>query len=1154
MSFRYAGRARIMSFPPKRQRTSAIGMLCCAGLLLSIVFLAGTLSAQTPQELEQGFLHPPESARPWVYWFWLNGNITREGITADLEAMQRVGIGGVLIMEVDQGAPVGPVDFMDSKWRELFKHVVSESQRLGLEVNMNNDAGWNGSGGPWIKPDESMQKVVWSETNAEGPRRFEGALSPPPTTAGFYRDIAVLAFPETGPYRIENINVKAGFQVGTAGPAAEKLPAPDAVIDRARMVDLTSRMDKQGQLAWDVPAGKWTIVRFGHTSTGAVNAPAPLTGRGLECDKLSREGIEANFAGMMAKLIADVGPAAGKTLVTTHIDSWENGPQNWTARMRDEFQKRRGYDLLPYLPAMMGRVVDSLDMSERFLWDLRQTISDLIIENYAGHMRELASRHGLKLSIEAYVAPCDELTYAGRADEPMAEFWMGGGMQETCKEMASAAHTYGKPILGAEAFTAGGDEKWLHHPGSIKSLGDRAFCAGVNRFVFHRYAMQPWAGGQVRLPHSGPEGASGTNEPVPLRPGMTMGPWGLHYERTNTWWEDSGAWHQYLARCQFLLRQGLFVADLCYLQPEAAPQGYYGHPQTAYDFDNCNAEVVLTRMSVKDGRLVLPDGMSYRLLVLPDCKTMTPALLGKITDLVRAGATIVGPRPLKSPSLVGYPACDEQVKRIAGELWGDGDGTAVKEHRLGKGRVFWGPDPQQILTKEGVPPDFASQPHLNYIHRTLGETDIYFVANPEPLNVQAVCSFRVTGKRPELWWPETGRIEMAAVYQPKNGITNVSLQFPPSGSVFVLFRNSDKGFDPIVEVSRDGRPILSTTLSIPKIIIEKAVYGVLNDPQRTREVRAKVQQLLDRGETNIHVARLAEGDDPASGIVKTLVVDYTFDGQHRQTRGTDPETVRLASPEPGERLIELRRDQAGEVVVEAWQPGQYKMQTFSGRTMVAVVPALPAPLKIAGSWEVRFAPGGGAPPQITLDHLISWSEHPDPAIRYFSGAAIYRNTFELPSEFIAKGSSTTQDRRLYLDLGKVEVITALKMNGRELGVLWKPPYSADVTDFLRPGENTIEARVVNLWPNRMIGDEQLPEDSERNENGTLKAWPKWLQASTPGPTGRLSFTSWRLWKKNDNLLPSGLLGPVQITAVARSQVKPSLAARARVVDDPTLNR
>jgi hypothetical protein len=1162
--------------------------------------------------LVQGFVQPPDSARPWVYWFWLNGNITREGIMADLEAMRRVGIGGVLIMEVDQGAPVGNVGFMSPKWRELFRHVVAEAGRLGLEVNMNNDAGWNGSGGPWIKPEQSMQKVVWSETAATGPKPLEAVLPKPQAVTGYYRDIAVLAFPTPGDFRIDNIEVKAAYKQGYPGPAASKeLPAA-MVIDRSKIVDLTSRMDERGRLAWDAPPGKWTILRFGHTSTGVENAPAPASGRGLECDKLSKEGVEANFNGMMQKLIADAGPAAGKALAATHVDSWENGSQNWTARMRAEFQARRGYDLLPYLPAMTGRVVTGLEISERFLWDLRRTISELVVENYAGHLRDLAHQRGLRFTIEAYGSPCDHLPYAGQCDEPMGEFWVGGGALNTCKGMASAAHIYGKPIVGAEAFTAADQERWRDHPATIKALGDQAFCEGINRFVFHRYALQPWLDrpdekGTGPICRNGPEGASHKLDLSPFRPGMTMGPWGTHYERTQTWWELTPAWHQYLARCQFLLRQGHFVADLCYLESEEPPQGFREHPRQGYDWDQCCPEVVLTRMKVEDGRLVLPDGMSYRLLVLSDSRAMTPALLRKIRELVEAGATVLGPRPLRSPSLSGYPDCDAEIRRLADEVWGNCDGQSVREHRLGRGRVVWGPSPEKVLAQMGVRPDFTSRARLRFIHRRVQGADIYFVANSAPHEVTAAVTFRASRKTPEFWWPDNGRIDRAAMFHPQGDSTRVLLTLGPSGSVFVVFREAAGPGDSAVALARDGVPLHSIDEPAPRIVVEKAaygvpndpgrtrdvrgkvqgkvdsgesslpvtdmalgddpahgtiktltveyaigkkrfavkaqdgevihlsdeavkinvqkgVYGVLDDPKRTRDVRARVQRIADAGESSFQVARMAAGDDPAFGIVKTLVLEYLVDGKRVTVTGTDPETILLASWEQSQRVAEVRRGPGGQLCVAAWQPGQYDVRLASGQSRRVTVASLPAPLEVAGPWEVSFPAPNGTPQKVTFPQLISWSKIPGNGVKYFSGTATYRTTFAVPSDALSK------QRRLDLDLGDVQAIAQVKLNGKDLGVLWKPPFRADVTDALKPGENQLEVQVTNLWPNRLIGDEQFPEDSQRNPDGTLKAWPQWLQEGKPSPTGRQAFTTWRLWKKTDALLDSGLLGPVRLIA------------------------
>ena len=1160
--------------------------------LLTILTLTTlcALNLSAADDLERGFSHPPDSARPWVYWFWLNGNITSNGITADLEAMKRVGIGGVLIMEVDQGAPVGPADFMGRQWRDLFKHVAAEARRLGLEVNMNNDAGWNGSGGPWIKPEQSMQKVVWTETNLAGPKGFDGTLAQPETVAGFYKDIRVMAFPTTGAYRIAGIRQRALFETGLVDvPAGQSLPAR-MLIERSQVLDLTSRMGGDGRLQWDVPEGQWTVLRLGHTSTGVENAPASKTGRGLECDKLSKEGIEANFAGLMAKIVGDTrtkGAAANAGLVATHIDSWENGAQNWTAKMREEFQKRRGYDLLPFLPVITGRLVDSAEVSERFLWDLRQTISELVVENYAGHMRELAHAAGLRFTVEAYGAPCDSIPYAGASDEPMGEFWVPNGAMETCRGMASAGHVYGKRIIGAESFTAGNQEKWREHPGSLKALGDTAFCEGINRFVFHRYALQPWA--QDR------------------RPGMTMGPWGQHYERTETWWEQSAEWHRYLARCQFLLRQGLFVADICYVQPERPPQGFEGHPRLGYDYDECGPDVVLNRMSVKNGLIMLPDGMSYRLLVLPQTARMTPPLLRKIKELAEAGATIVGVPPQKSPSLSGFPECDSEIRELARRIWGDSDASPIAERRLRSGRVFRQREPEKILSDMGVAPDFTSGEPLRYIHRRADGTDIYFVANRTPRSLTTTGAFRVSGKVPELWWPDTGKLERAAVFQEGNGRTSVGLTLGPSGSVFVIFRNPLARAVAATRLLHDGEPVLSAqlgsqpsvrieraTYGVPNspdrtrdvrqkvqqkvdtgersfkvsslaagddpapevaktlvvdyviggnhytikgqdpttvhltadavgLVVEKARYGVLDDPKRTRDVRDKLQRLVDAGESSFPVARMAEGDDPAFMVVKTLEVEYTLNGKRMTARGTDPELIELSPLAADRELVaELHATNDRNLALQAFKPGKYEVEFRDGTRRQFSAAEIPQAQEVSGPWAVRFAAGWGAPAQATFEKLASWSSHADPAIKYYSGTAVYSAAFELPRTLL-KGN-----RRLYLDLGRVEVMAEVKVNGKHFPLLWKPPYRLDVTAAARAGQNTIEVAVVNLWPNRLIGDEQLPEDSERNPDGTLKRWPQWLLDGKSSPAGRYTFTSWRLWKKTDLPLESGLLGPVKL--------------------------
>jgi len=957
----------------------------CAG-----VVLAG-------DDLAAGFHEPPADARPWVYSFWLNGNITKEGITADLEAMKRAGIGGLILMEVDQGTPQGPVKFMSAEWRALFKHLVSEAARLGLEINMNNDAGWNGSGGPWVPLDKAMQIVVTSETRVKGGQKFEGVLSLP-FNKGFYRDIAVLAFPAPASSpEIINLPAKSvswtyisGYSTDTDREA--KIPV-DGIIPRESVLDLTSKMDADGKLIWSAPAAKgdWLVVRFGHTFTGAKSHPAPASGEGPECDKMSKEAIELHFNGMIGKLIQDTGPLAGRTFAATHVDSWEVGAGNWTPRMREEFKRLRGYDMTPFLPVLTGRFVGSVDITERFLWDLRQTASDLLEVNYVGHLAKLAHDCGLRLSMEAYGTPALDMDVINHVDEPVCEFWWSGGgrLDWTMKAMSSAAHVNGRPIVGAEAFTSNRRERWQGHPAVIKARGDRIFTEGVTRFIVHRYAMQPWA--------------------KDVKPGISMGPYGLHYERTQTWWEYSKAWHQYLARCQYLLRQGKFVADVLSLHPEEPMQRFNLLKLAGYDYDGISPKAFIDKVTVENGQLTLPSGMKYRLLVLSstNTKNMSLPMLKKIRQLVDDGAVILGEPPEATPGLEDYPKADAELKKLAAELWGTG-GTAG-ERAVGKGKVFRGMKPEEVLAKMDIDRDFSSDSDLRWIHRRTDAADIYFVALSAAQSVRAVCTFRVQGRQPELWNPDSGEQRDLPEFAVTNGCTAVPLEFEPNGSMFVVFR----------------------------------------EKSRKSEVRSQ------NGKKNFQE-------------LKTL-------------------------------------------------------------------------MEIGGPWDVSFAAKCGAPEKVTFEKLVSWSQHADPGIKYFSGTGAYRKVFTLPNADrrlpTEKASSKKSEignlrSKMYLDLGKVAVMADVTLNGKEQGILWKPPYLVEVTDAVKTGGNVLEIRVVNLWINRLIGDEFLPEDSERNGDGTLKQWPSWLTEGKSSPSGRFTFTSWRLWKKDSPLVESGLLGPVTIKAAA----------------------
>jgi hypothetical protein len=1110
-------------------------LLACAALALfgtaAAVAGAPRRAGRTADPLARGFVSPPDSAKPHTWWHWINGNITKEGITADLEAMKRAGIGGVQIFNVDVGVPAGKVPFMSAPWREMMTHAAKEADRLGIEICVHNCAGWSSSGGPWVKPEHAMQALCWSETRVHGPDRFSGTLPKPQRVlrygpGEYYRDVAVLAFrvPQgegsDRQLRIPGIMQKAAFERGDRIDPDDSPTPPGAATPKEGIIDLTSRLGADGALGWEVPAGDWVILRIGHSPTGKNNHPSPREGDGLECDKLSREAMDEHWAGMMGPVLADAGRLAGKSINNALIDSYEVFSQNWTPKLREEFRKRRGYDLLPYLPTVSGRVLGSREESERFLWDFRRTIADLWAENYFGYFGELCRKNGLLFSTEPYGnGAFDDIQAGGLSDIPMGEFWVGGAAMETTKLAASAGHTNGRTIIGAESFTADeGQGRFKVEPYSIKALGDLVFCQGINRYIFHRYAMQPW---------------------MDLKPGMTMGPWGMHLDRTETWWDQGAAWLKYVARCQFMLQSGRFAPDVCYFYGESSPNTLPGRTglrpaiPAGYDYDGCDRTVVMNRMSVRDGRIVLPDGVSYRVLVLPESRFMTPEMAAKIRDLVRAGATVVGPKPVKSPSLVGYPACDAQVRAVADEVWGGVDGDAVKEHAFGAGRVFWGVPLQQVLSRLGAPPDFQAidrrgevNSRVAYIHRTTADAEIYFVSNQRYSPNRLDCTFRVSGKAPELWHADTGTMEPAPVWREAGGRTTVQLDLDPAGSVFVVFRKPAQGAPHLTSFTSAAAEAQEKPQ--PRVEIGRAFYEPADGRPGGADVTAKVREMVERGEYSIGATNANFGD-PAFNVVKRLRVEYTLDGKPVTVTAGENETLELVGipDEVRPPEYELSVD-GGRTVLLPWMAGsyQYRLGGDIGRRLAVPADAVSS-LEVAGPWEVRFAPGWGAPATARFDRLISWPEHAEAGIRYFSGTAEYRKEIDVPSGLLGK------NRAVMLDLGRVKNFAQVSVNGKDLGTLWKAPFRVDVSRALKAGRNRISVRVTNLWPNRIIGDEQLPPDVEWNGTA-LARWPEWLVEGKPRPkTGRYTFTTWRFYTKDSPLLESGLLGPVTVRSAER---------------------
>jgi hypothetical protein len=985
--------------------------------------------------LKQGFLNPPDSARPGVYWYFMDGNIERGAITADLESIKKAGIGYVLFLEVNVGVPRGKVDFLSEEWQGLYKHAVKEAERLGIRIILGSGPGWAGSGGPWVTPSQSMMHLVTSDTIVKGPSVFNGKLPMPKPKKPFfgegsltealrqqrenwYEDAFVLAFP--APYHpeiIQEIEEKALYYRApyTSQPGVlPYLPAPasyretgGSVIDQKNILDLTDNLSEDETLNWIVPDGKWTIMRFGKRNNGAVTRPAPLPGLGLECDKFDTISFDKHYDEYIGKLIRKAEPQKAKTAggwTMIHIDSWEMGSQNWSHGFREEFIKRRGYDPLLFLPVYSGLTVNSLEVSERFLWDIRQTSNELIIENHAERFKELGRRDGFRLSIEPYdMNPAADLDLGAAADVPMCEFWSNGyGFNSafSCVEATSVAHVTGAPVVAAEAFTANSNEAWKKYPGDMKNQGDWAFCMGINRLIYHTFAHKPY-GDQ-------------------FRPGMTMGPYGVHWDRGQTWWPMVFGYHEYISRCQYILSQGKPVADILYLAAEGAPHVFLPPSSTlegtsvmpdkrSYSFDGCSPLFLIKYASVKDEQIVFPGGASYRILVLPDVQSMTPDLVKKIKTLIQAGATIIGNPPSKSPSLTDFPMCDEIVTSAAIELWGGKEIPSQMTQRIyGKGKIWWGkvlygqhrnvqndPDTlllypdydvtQKLLVEAGINPDFTASGNIRYSHRSLPDREIYFLSNKREYPVTDSCFFRNGSHSAELWDAVTGEIRPLTGLFEKYGCTGFIVKLEPFQSYFVVFYNSGK--------------------------------------MKEQEIR----------ETE---------NFPEKEVLMTL----------------------------------------------------------------------------NGPWDVAFDTTCGGPQNIKFDSLTDWSQRPEDGIRFYSGIAVYSKKFDLPA---SGGSIKKSD--IYLNLGKVKNLAKVKINGKNLGIVWTSPWEVNISDEIRGKNNHLEIEVANLWINRLIGDESEPWDGIANGK-----WPEWFLNGTSRPSKRYTFTTHRYYKANDPLVESGLFGPVTI--------------------------
>ena len=1002
------------------------------GALVASMMVGGLqLKAQgSINPLEENFRHTPDKQPLAVYWYWMDGNISREGVVKDLQAMKKAGINRVQIGMIGdgQGVPAGPVRMFTDEWWEILHTMFRTAGELDIEVGLFNCPGWSQSGGPWVKPSQSMRYLACVKDTLVGPLDFKRRL---PDVGKDAQDVKVLAYPlkapaaefsvledltkatsihlrseqavkvrslvirpvqktfnteaelfvnENGTYRsIEkfrmdrsNREINVGYDafapivitlpetesreyrldVKEAGliqsislsdvPTVERYPEKtfakmwqtphpmwdaylwreqpggdaDACVQASQVVDLTDRMASDGTLTWSVPEGKWVVMRTAMMPTGSMDGPAPIEGRGLETDKMSKEHINAHFDNYIGLILKRIPAQDRKTFRIVVEDSYETGGQNWTDHMIEDFKRAYGYDPVPFMPVYSGVVVGSREQSDRFLWDVRRLIADEISYNYVGGLREASHRHGLTTWLENYGHwgfPGEFLQYGSQSDEIAGEFWSFGELGNIENRSASSCgHIYGKQKVWAESFTCGGPD-FTQYPGQMKQRGDRFFTEGINATLLHLYIQQP----DDRVP--------GINANF-----------GNEFNRHNTWFSQMDVFAQYLKRCNYMLQQGRYVADVAYFLGEDAPKMTgVRNPELprGYSFDYVNAEVLMDA-HVDKGKLTLKSGMQYSVLVLPKIRTMRPALLRKLKQLVADGLVLQGPAPSKSPSLQDYPQCDAEVQALAEEMWQTADQPFASCVGYGKGRIYPQASIEQIMNDLGIVPDFTTDDvalPVMFIHQTFDDGEYYFVSNQSDQTISFDAVFRAQGKKPELWNPLTAELRWLPEYAALTKATKIPLVLQPYESSFIVFRSA-----------ADATPIEGR-----------------NYPER---------QIVSRIET---------------------------------------------------------------------------------------------------PWTVTFQSGRGGPSEpVSFEQLTDWIQHADNRIKYFSGTATYTNTFKV---------SKLPTAPVYIDLGKVMVMAKVKINGSYVGGVWTAPYRLNISSALRKGKNTVEVEVVNCWRNRLIGEKLLPE-------------------------------------------------------------------------------
>ncbi len=847
-------------------------------------FTTTTIDSQAKDitRLTMDFVAPPSSSRPGAYWCWLNGDMTKKSITYDLEEMKDKGIGRAEIWDValrddPEGIyGVGPA-FLSDESVGMIQHALFEGRRLGIDIGMVASSGWN-AGGSWVTPDWATKALYSSELSIAGPQAFSGPLPFPEVPEEcpkddngvpvFSKEIAVLAIPDDPGKQIK---------------------------DLSEIVILNENFDGRA-LTWVVPEGDWKILRFVCSNTGqTLIVPSPNSD-GMFIDFFDPQATKRHLGHILERLGITPENAAQSGLSYLEFDSMELSEAiPWTDAMGSIFEEHHGYDVLQFLPAFVDWNLPG--GNESFLYDFTKTVSDqLIFSHYTTGSNFLAG-YGMDLVAEAGgpgppiwdSCPVDALKALGNVSIPRGEFWVRNRHNIfLIKEVASASHIYGLDIVDAESFTTW--RRWKDAPHALKQHVDRAFCEGLNAVTFHTFAnTRPEHGLPGRAYHAGSD----------INP-------------TTTWWQQAAPFMDYLTRCSYLLRQGKFTADVAWYYGDRAPNffpEFQKDPDSpgldglgaGYDFDVINTDVLLNRMSVSSGELVLPDGMAYKLLVLPDITDIPTDVVAKVETLIATGARV----------LIQNPAVARTIQ----------------------GTVFKGMSIDDALARMLVVEDFVGNSEkLDFIHRRIGDTELYFVRNKTGESLSETCEFRATSAQPEFWDPVTARQYKFVNARVSGGRTTLNLRLPPYGSCFIVF---------------------------------------------------------------------------------------------------DAESRNLPA-----------YDQRHEVHTS----------------------------EVKGPWTLAFPENWGAPSSVTLNELMSWSDHDHEGIRHFSGTATYVSSFEVSQA--ARRESTV----ISLDLGEVLDVAEVFVNGASAGVLWTRPFKIDIHDHVKEGVNTLEIKITNMWINRLTGDLDLPAE------------------------------------------------------------------------------